>query len=123
MRRSFLAFCFVALSGARALAWGDLGHKATAQVTLAYLTPSAQAAVTELLGSTDQFVEASAWADRVRPYRRESRPWHFVNIPLESGIYDPDQHCRNGDCVIAKINESSKVIADARVDKSLRPKR
>jgi hypothetical protein len=43
-------------------------------------------------------------------------PWHYVDIPVESGKYDPHRDCKNSDCVVKRIEIFRQVVAN----KSLR---
>jgi len=65
------------------LPWGYTGHRTIGLMTENHLTPTAKAAVKELLGDTS-IADACTWADDAR---RESQfattaNWHFLNLPL-----------------------------------------
>jgi hypothetical protein len=51
---------------------------------------------------------ASGW----RRERRETAPWHYVNIPVDADGYDPAKHGNNGENVIDAIDRFAKVLAD-----------
>jgi hypothetical protein len=59
----------------------------------------------------------STWADEIRPQRPETRPWHYVNIPVQPPAGTPDGYdavrdCPHDDCVVAKIEGFGRVLAD-----------
>ena len=45
-------------------------------------------------------------------HRHDADPLHYVNIPLQTNIYVPSQHCRKGLCIIAAIEHDRRVLAD-----------
>lgn len=62
-------------------AWGRDGHRITAEIASANLTPEARAAVSELLGA-ETMAEVSTWADEIRraPEGEGTAPLHYLNI-------------------------------------------
>lgn len=97
-----------------ALAWGPDGHRIVADIAEARLTPKAKAAIVELLGGGEDTSLASVanWADSVRKEREETAPWHYVDIPYEMSGFDPERDGKNGNNVIAKIEEFANVLND-----------
>lgn len=91
--------------------WWEQGHHAVAALAWNRLGPAARAKARDLLAG-DDFIQVSTWADSIRPFRRESGPWHYVNVPIWAPRYDPDTHCPGGDCVIGAIEKFRKVLAD-----------
>lgn len=115
-----LLFALAALFPQPAFPWGDEGHRIIAQVAERRLDPGAAQAVRELIGP-DGLVEVSTWADQIKQERPESRPWHFVDIPLGRDDYDPARDCarpRPGDCVIGALERSRAVLSDPAADKT-----
>ena len=120
LRRRLAAIVLTALTVAaatgRPAAWGPDGHRIVARIALAHLTPQARQQVDWLLdGETQDFVEASNWADRVRPDRPETYNWHFVDVPYGIDRYDPARDCPasdRGDCVLAALDRFSRMLAD-----------
>jgi hypothetical protein len=122
IRAAFAAF---AIAGAGpAFAWGDLGHQVTALIAYQHLNVKAKSALDALLASdTDSltppdFASRTTWADRYRTTHRETAPWHFADIEIDSGDlaaacfgFPPlaaGQLASQGpsqDCVINKIDE------------------
>jgi len=100
----------------RPAAWGPDGHRIVARIALANLTPEARRQVDRILaGDPQDFVEASNWADQVRPDRPETYNWHFVDVPYGIETYDPARDCPatdGGDCVLAAIDRFRRTLAD-----------
>lgn len=96
------------------LAWGPEGHAIVADIAEAHLSAAAMSQVTQLLSQEGHahLDEISSWADEVRPQRPETAPWHFVDIPLDATGYDAARDCDGGNCVVAKIVDFEKVLAD-----------
>ncbi len=96
-----------------AFAWNGEAHQLVAWVAEARLSDNAKAGVKELLGDAAlSDAEVASWADQVRRERRESAPWHYVNIPIDAAGYDPAAHGNNGENVIDAIERFAKVLAD-----------
>jgi S1/P1 Nuclease len=122
VRAAFAAFA-IALAGP-AFAWGDLGHQVTALIAYQHLNAKARTALDALLASdadtltASDFAGRTTWADRYRTTHRETAPWHFADIEIDSGDvaaacfgFPPlaaGQLASQGpsqDCVINKIDE------------------
>ena len=93
-------------------AWGPEGHNLVARLAAAHLTPAASAKVSEILGPNVSLASISSWADQVRNSRRDTAPWHYIDIPINVQHLDMARDCPKGDCVIAKIDDFRKVLAD-----------
>ncbi len=66
-----------------ACAWGRLGNRVISKLAERHLSPSAKAAITELLLPGESLADCSTWADEVRGRMRQSAPWHYVDVPLD----------------------------------------
>src|SRR5215471_163224 len=109
-------FAFVLLlSTCPLFSWGPEGHNLVARLAAAHLTPTASAKVQEILGPGVTMESISSWADQVRNARRETGPWHYVDIPIDKPHLDMERDCPKGDCVITKIEEFRKQLADPAV--------
>ena len=114
---SVLAFSLFAVPG---FAWGPEGHRLVGRIAQGMLTPAAEAQVAATLAPGESIASMASWADQVRPQRKETEPWHFIDIPIGSSGLDMQRDCPTGNCVLAKINEFRKswrdptVPADAR---------
>jgi S1/P1 Nuclease len=102
-----------------ALAWGSEGHRIIAEIAEQYLEPATARQVRELLAieNATTLAQVSTWADEIRPQRRETAPWHFVDIPIHPPLgtpaaYDQARDCPRGDCVVAAIERFSAVLRD-----------
>jgi hypothetical protein len=111
MRR--LAVCILLCASNRAFAWGTEGHSLVARLAAAHLTPQAAAKIQEILGPNTTLASISSWADQVRNSRRETGPWHYVDIPINQRHLDMTRDCPKGDCVLVKIEDFKKVLADS----------
>lgn len=76
------------------------------------LSPSARAAVQDLLEPGETLADASTWADEIRRDRRQTGPWHYVNVPISSNHYDPRFCNPKTGCVVSKALEMRRVLAD-----------
>ena len=94
-------------------AWGGEGHQLVALIAEDMLTPQARKAVAELLdGANISDAEVASWADEIRRERRETAPWHYVNISHDATSFDRERDGREGDNVIEAIDRQAKVLAD-----------
>src|SRR5210317_853352 len=85
----YLLGSIAAGSAPQALAWWDLGHSAVCEAALMQVTQETRQKVEELLAvespermlKPESFGQACSWADRIKPKRRETAPWHYLNVP------------------------------------------
>jgi S1/P1 Nuclease len=68
--------------------------------------------VVEILGPGVSMASVSSWADQARRARPETAPWHYIDIPIDQPHLDMARDCPKGDCVIAKISDFRKQLAD-----------
>jgi hypothetical protein len=53
------------------------------------------------------------WADEIRRERRETAPWHYVDIPVDDPKgFNRARDGRGGENVIDKVTEQAKILAD-----------
>ena len=76
------------------------------------MTPAVQARVAQILGPGVSLQSIASWADQVRNQRRETGPWHYVDIPIDQPHLDMARDCPKGDCVLAKIEDFRKALKD-----------
>lgn len=93
--------------------WGPEGHNLVARLAAARLTPAAAARVAEILGPGVELASISSWADQIRRTRTETGPWHYIDIPVDQPHLNMARDCPKGDCVLAKIADFEKVLADS----------
>jgi len=114
MRLRFLVFGHLIIS-VSAFGWGGEGHSLVARLAAAHLNPRAAAKVQQILGPGVTMASVASWADQVRNQRRETAPWHFIDIPINQPGLDMVRDCPKEGCVISKIEEFSKVLADPKL--------
>jgi hypothetical protein len=102
----------VALPPRPARAWGREAHRASARLAETRLSASARAAVRELLEPGETLADASTWADEHSRDIPGSASWHFVNVPISAARYDR-RFCARRGCVVSKIGEYRRVLAEA----------
>ena len=95
-----------------AFGWGEEGHSLIARIAWAQLTPAVQARVTRILGPGVTIQSIASWADNVRNQRRDTAPWHYIDIPIDKPHIDMARDCAKGGCVVAKIEDFEKVLKD-----------
>ena len=96
--------------------WGREGHQVFGLIAEKYMTPVALARAGDLLdGSTNDAV--ASWADEYGHEHRETRTWHYIDIPLADSKIDMARECPNGDCVIVKTAQFLAVLKDPNASK------
>lgn len=114
------------------LAWGFFGHRTTAQIAMANVTPQTRAAIVRLLayeaqiGTPDcafaSLEDAATWPDCVR---REgwrwgyTAAWHYRTAPV-CEAYDPRSNCAGGNCVTAQVTRNQRILADESLPANVR---
>jgi hypothetical protein len=117
---TFLAsLAFLLGAPLNAFAWGYEGHRIIAEIAEQFLQPQTAHQVRELLAieNVTTLAEVSTWADEIRLQHPETRPWHYVNIPLtlptgEPAVYDALRDCPKDACVVAKIEQFKRELRD-----------
>ncbi|HEY4337774.1 MAG TPA: S1/P1 nuclease [Puia sp.] len=111
----FIVFLAVVL-----LSWGAVGHHAIGTIAERHLTPAAQAAVRELLG-TESLADIASWADDVRPTPayRATEPWHYINEPSGLSFSEFERDVEGGDRmnVYKALLAQEKVATDTKTTK------
>jgi nuclease S1 len=102
-----------------ALAWGRLGHRASAKLTFSRLTPKARAVIRDLLEPGESLADASTWADENGREISGSAAWHYVNVHISSPHYTA-RDCRPQGCVVSKIAEFRAILSDRNASKARR---
>lgn len=107
-----------------ALAWGEYGHRTTAAIAIANVTPRTRAAIAALirhergLGTATCRVrslsDAAVWPDCLRSEGWRwgySFAWHYQTEPI-CKPYDPKANCAGGNCVSAQIERNRRILSD-----------
>ncbi len=110
MRRLVLVFWLAAAPSA--FGWGVVGHDLVARLAAARLSPRAAEAITRILGPDATLTGISSWADQIRNQRRDTGPWHYIDIPIGQPHLDMKRDCPDGDCVLTKIKEFERTLRD-----------
>ena len=113
LNRAWAATLVSLLLASQALGWGQEGHRVAASIAERHLTVQARAKIQEILGADSSLVAVATWADDIRNFRPETRPWHFIDIPLKVSAIDPQRDCSNGNCVTAAITHFVAVLKDS----------
>jgi S1/P1 Nuclease len=134
-----VAVALMSLCG-EAWAWGDEGHEVVALVAQSFLDTDVSKRVAALLAADTDPLTAhdvaseATWADKhrdanVNGSRQKTSPWHFIDIEISAP--NIDEACFNhpkipagttasdgpaADCVVDKIQEFSKELADPATD-------
>jgi hypothetical protein len=95
-----------------AFAWGAEGHEIVALIAARELTPAARAQAAQLLGGRAMLVLDSNWADEIKDQRRDTGPWHYVDIPLGAPGYDARRDCPDSNCVVAQIENDMRILGN-----------
>jgi hypothetical protein len=100
-----------------AAGWGNEGHEIVGAIAEANLTPTASATVARLLGSGQSLSSVATWADTIKRQRPETKPWHFIDIPVSAPIND---FSHNGDDIVGRLQQFRDDFANSRNSKAKR---
>lgn len=113
-------------------AWGFYAHTKTAEIAEANVSPASRAKIAQLLRSEQwlgtpecalaSIEDASVWPDCVRRTRWRwgyTAAWHYRTTPI-CEAYNPRANCSGGNCVIAQIERSQRILADETLPDHLR---
>jgi S1/P1 Nuclease len=102
----FAFFC-----AAPAFGWGDKGHRIHAGLTWKLLSPTTRERVEALLGD-ESFATAALWADAIRKDRKDTAPWHYVNIEKGATGFEASRDCKDSQCVVTQIEHWTVKLSD-----------
>ena len=110
-----LVFSLVLLLPSQTFAWGEKAHRIIGRLAWEKLSEQAKQQVRTLLPeeSSDPdgpLAAVSMWADRQSVVYREQARWHFVEIPLSAPGYDENRDCRDGNCIVVKLNDQKIIL-------------
>jgi hypothetical protein len=91
MRRIPLMLAIAVLLPTFCWGWEREGHRIIATVAEDRLDETTKVMIQSLIGNNHLYSIAS-WADDIRRERRDTAPWHYVNIPLGS-TYNASRDC------------------------------
>jgi hypothetical protein len=94
-------------------AWGEVGHRAAAELAEQRLKPEGRAVVAGLLGG-QSMADVAVWADEVRSTtHRHTDRWHSVNIPIDASGYRAARDCPPpGECVLVALPRLEAQLGD-----------
>ena len=86
--------------------WGKTGHRVIGQIAQDNLTPTAIAAINELLGG-ETLATVSTWADEMRsnPDFDKYSIWHYVNLPEDKKYHEVEHTQDNAVIIIERAIE------------------
>jgi S1/P1 Nuclease len=92
-----------------------VGHETTGYIAENRLTPSTIKSINEIIGPNENIASIAYWADEVRPQRPETRPWHFINLPVRKEISQSQirQYCPGKECVLGQIQVDARTLTDS----------
>lgn len=107
----FLAALLLFSQTQSALAWGQTGHRAIAQLAMNHLDKKTQKELFKIMGH-ESLVEASTWMDDIKSDSTWdfARTWHYVTIP-DGESYETAKKEERGDAVEA-IQRMKLIIQD-----------
>ena len=127
-----------------AAAWGPVGHETVAYIAQDNLNPAAKAKIAALLEQgayssmesaqakpaiqlaaslqPDALASISNWADHIRESRRETAPWHYIDLPIRKNVTvkDEETYCPDNNCVLNQLQIFEGVLGDESKPKSER---
>jgi hypothetical protein len=109
-----LVVCFLLLP-LPSWAFHRVGHETTGYIAANRLKPSTIKSISEIIGANESIASIAYWADEIRPQRPETRPWHFVNIPVREDVSQTQipQYCPRNDCIIGQIQIDARILTSS----------
>lgn len=97
-------------------AWGAFGHRLIADLAEAELSPAARSEAQRLLQREgfDHLRDVAVWADEMRETDEFAWtfPYHFVNFDSPDCVYEAEQRCQDGLCVVGAIERYAAELGD-----------
>jgi hypothetical protein len=113
---------FLLLIPTSLFAWGNTGHRVTADVAERRLSPAAKAAALQILGKphlADVAVDPDDWKKNVLGAIHTGQ-WHFVDIPLNATTFQHTRDCALSDCILDRIAQMQTILADTKASANAR---
>src|SRR5580698_9933127 len=112
MKSAWLGMLLALVSVEQAFGWGQEGHSIIAEIAERRLDAETLRKVKVLLGGEVSMASVASWADDYRALHPETGGWHFVNIPLDTPVYDPARDCDKGNCVVQALARFTAILSD-----------
>jgi len=97
-----------------AQAWDLEGHRVIAALAERQLSTKAKAALAPILkGAKLSDREICFWADDNKGKRPETKPWHWVNVPLEAEALELARDCPTEACITKQIDAQAVRLANS----------
>ncbi len=109
-----LTVAFVLHHAAPARAWGWDGHRIVCALAWDELTPPLRTKIENILEARgrDAFAESCLWADDVIRWRKETAPWHYLNVPKGATRIDMARDCgQPNSCAVEQISLHAQRLA------------
>lgn len=119
MKLIFLILVCILVNPFNALAeddWGQNGHRAIAEIAFQYLDEDVKQKIFDLLGG-ESMALASTFADEIKSDKKYDsyKPWHYVNMPLNSSYSEAEKN-EEGDIVVG-IKQCIEVLKNENTKK------
>jgi hypothetical protein len=88
-----------------AFGWGREGHRLIAELAFKHINGKARAEIARLLAPGETMESVASWADEVRPQRKETSTWHYINLPVDAPRGEWKGFCPQSGCVIQAVDE------------------
>ncbi len=100
-----------------AQAWWGLGHSALCEAALNQVAPATRSQIESLIatdnsGQYQTFGSQCVWADDIKPERRETSPWHYINAPPGTTDLSDLERPEQGD-ILTALERFMPVLSDA----------
>ena len=106
-----LSMCYLSVAYP-AFGWWAEGHQIVAGIAAQRLNPKAKAAVAAILPEGQTLESLAAWADEIRKDRKETGPWHYIDIPTGEPRGDWSKYCPEQSCIATAIPKMEKTLRD-----------
>ncbi len=119
-----IAVLLIFIFAGKAHALNDDGHRIVGVLAIEQTDAKATAELKSILGSLsrERVGKACTWADKVRPTPEweHTYPWHYINQPRWSDVYDRARDCKNDDCLIERVKWAAARLGDDQLDNEQR---
>ncbi|PWB66025.1 MAG: hypothetical protein C3F17_02360 [Bradyrhizobiaceae bacterium] len=116
-----MAFAILLCVSKTSRAWTMTGHSAVIEIGTRHLSEKAAGQIRNLLDRDPiELADLAMWADDIAEERPETDPWHAVDIPHNGAGYNRERDCKSDDCIVQKIEEFARVLADMHAAKPVR---